>query len=85
MRHGIATVGELVSHSRNHLMADVMGLGAGSLDLIEEALALQNLSLAQDSTTFRYARPYVRSKTQHRQNHSTWISAPEEPPSQPEA
>ena len=54
------------------LLAEVVGLGVGSVIAIQEALALENLNLAEESRFFAHARPYCRPKDRHIRNHNAW-------------
>lgn len=68
LRHGIVTVGQLIARSSADLIREVHGFGAGSLREIEDALALQGLSLAVETSTFRYMQPLSRNV----RNHNAW-------------
>ena len=50
LRSGVNSVGQLISRSREDLMAEITGLGEGSLKIIEAAVALENLALAPTET-----------------------------------
>lgn len=72
LRHGMTTIEELTSRTRQELLTEIIGLGAGSLNQIEEALARKNLTLATASTHSAHARPYRRPKDRHVRNHNRW-------------
>ena len=72
LRHGMTTIEELTSRTRQELLTEIIGLGIGSLNRIEEALARKNLSLAPDGAHSAHARPYSRPKDRHVRNHNKW-------------
>lgn len=77
LRHGVTTIQDLISRSHNELLTEIVGLGVGSLIAIEEALALQNLSLAAERRFFARAKPYSRPKDRHIRNHNVWLRSEE--------
>ena len=83
LRHGMTCIEDLTSRSRQELLTEIIGLGIGSLNRIEEALARKNLSLAPEGTHSAHARPYRRPKDRHVRNHNKWQEA-EPPPSPPQ-
>ena len=72
---------DLTSRSRQELLAEIVGLGIGSLNRIEEALARKSLSLAPNGTHSAHALPYSRPKDRHIRNHNKWQYS--EPPPSP--
>lgn len=82
LRSGINSVGQLISRSREDLMAEITGIGEGSLKIIESVLALENLGLAPSETQptafTRTSASRVRSSAKnnrHIKNHNTWVTA----------
>lgn len=72
LRHGMDTIEELTSRTRQELLTEIIGLGTGSVNRIEEALARKNLTLAPERTHSAHARPYRRPKDRHVRNHNRW-------------
>lgn len=79
LRGGVRSVGQLITRSRDDLMAEIMGLGAGMLMVIEASLALENLSLARTNVSsgsfaeMESRRAQGRPKTsRHVDNHKAW-------------
>jgi DNA-directed RNA polymerase alpha subunit len=68
LRHGVNTIAQLVTHSREQLKHEIRGLGAGGVAEVEAALARHGLNLATDSPGFRYPRPMSRNS----RNHHAW-------------
>lgn len=82
LRNGVYTVAQLIARSRNEVLAEVVGLGVGSLRTVEDALAMENLSLAKETRVFARARPYSRPKHRHIKNHNEWLSSSPQPDAQ---
>ncbi|TAP42766.1 DNA-directed RNA polymerase subunit alpha C-terminal domain-containing protein [Arthrobacter sp. S39] len=74
VRHGIRTVEVLTTWSRNELLTQVVGLGDGSLDLIEAVLALRGRRLAADDAGRRYHQPHAGTNQRHVKNHHAWAA-----------
>ena len=71
LRHGIRTVGQLITRSEEDLLTEVRGLGATSTAAIVIALAREGLNLAADSGYTRYPRRDGR----HVVNHHAWLDS----------
>ncbi|WP_311212339.1 MULTISPECIES: DNA-directed RNA polymerase subunit alpha C-terminal domain-containing protein [unclassified Arthrobacter] len=72
VRHGIRTVEVLTTWSRLELLTQVVGLGDGSLDLIEAVLAHMGRHLAADDAGRRYHQPRAGTNQRHIKNHHAW-------------
>ncbi len=72
VRHGIQTVGVLITWSRCELTSEVIGLGPASLDLIEAALVGFNLSLAPGTAGNRRPMTSPLTNARHVRNHNAW-------------
>jgi hypothetical protein len=84
LRSGVNSVGQLISRSREDLLTEIIGLGEGTLKIIETTLATENLTLApteSPSSTFTRTptrRALTRAKTsRHIKNHNAWASSAE--------
>lgn len=82
LRGGVNSVGQLITRSREDLMTEIIGLGAGSLKAIETALSQENLTLATAEipssafTQIPTRRALARTKTnRHVKNHKAWVSS----------
>ncbi|MFJ5957267.1 DNA-directed RNA polymerase subunit alpha C-terminal domain-containing protein [Paenarthrobacter sp. NPDC092416] len=73
-RHGIRSVEVLVTWSRTELLAQVVGLGDGSLDLIEEVLATMGRQLAVDNAGRNYRHLQASTNQRHIKNHHAWAA-----------
>ncbi|MDJ0457055.1 DNA-directed RNA polymerase subunit alpha C-terminal domain-containing protein [Arthrobacter sp. NQ7] len=83
LRGGVNSVGQLIARSREDLLTGIIGLGEGTLKIIETALAQESLTLATakiPSSTFTQIptrRALARAKTsRHTKNHNTWQAPP---------
>ncbi|MGP0221469.1 DNA-directed RNA polymerase subunit alpha C-terminal domain-containing protein [Paenarthrobacter sp. NCHU4564] len=73
-RHGIRSVEVLVTWSRSELLGQVIGLGEGSLDLIEEALAVRGRQLAVYDAGRTYQQSHASTNQRHIKNHHAWVT-----------
>lgn len=76
------SVGQLISRSPEDLLTEIIGLGARTLKVIEDALAREHLTLAATeitSSAFTQATTrsaLTRAKTsRHMKNQNTWASS----------
>lgn len=60
--------------SRNDLLNQVIGLGEGSLDLIETVLAQKGRQLASDESGRRYQQTHAGTNRRHINNHHAWAA-----------
>ena len=74
IRHGVQTIGQLATRTRNEWLTEIVGLGVGSVRAIEEALAREDLSLVAESFVSVRARPYAHPKDRHVRNHQAWLA-----------
>lgn len=74
-RHGIRSVGVLITWSRAELAKEVIGLGEKSLDALEEVLTGQGLAFAREEprSTQQVQTPLTNSR--HINNHNVWIAS----------
>lgn len=73
-RHGIRSVDVLVTWSRSELLTQVVGLGDGSLDLIEKVLASRGRQLAADNAGKTYQQSHASTNRRHIKNHHAWVT-----------
>ena len=76
-RHGIRTIGVLITWSRTELANEVVGLGEKSLDALQEVLKAHGLAFPNIETTHTQQVQTPLTNSRHINNHSVWIASPE--------
>jgi hypothetical protein len=75
-RHGIRTVEVLATWSPEELLAQVIGLGSSSVEIIEAAIRStgRQLAVADPGRLYQLARASTNQR--HIANHQAWAAAP---------
>ncbi|WP_396020565.1 DNA-directed RNA polymerase subunit alpha C-terminal domain-containing protein [Arthrobacter sp. ISL-48] len=76
LRHGIRTVGQLITRSRDDLVHEIFGLGTRAVTEIEAALYREGLGLAAERGPQRYRGTYSANTSRHTKNHYLWLTPP---------